>query len=33
LGFVWCIFDKKCLCWHDYLSGSCLMLVDKEIQS
>ena len=22
LGFIWCLFDKKGLCWHDRLSGT-----------
>ena len=24
LGFLWCLFDKNKLCWHDRLSGTYL---------
>lgn len=30
VGFLWCIVDKNHLCWHDYLSGTCLRAVDQE---
>lgn len=30
LGFCWCWFDKERLCWHDKLSGSVLLRVDRE---
>lgn len=30
LGFCWCLFDKEKLCWHDRLSGTRLVLVDRE---
>jgi len=30
LGFFWCIFDKKRLCWHDRLSKTCLLVVSPE---
>jgi uncharacterized RDD family membrane protein YckC len=30
LGFFWCLFDKKRLCWHDYLSGTCLVKLDQD---
>ena len=30
MGFFWCLFDKKHLCWHDYLSNTRLYMVDRE---
>ncbi|MBS4052039.1 MAG: RDD family protein [Methylomonas sp.] len=30
LGFVWCIFDKKRLCWHDSLSKTRLVFLPSE---
>ncbi|MCK9608870.1 MAG: RDD family protein [Methylomonas sp.] len=30
LGFVWCIFDKKRLCWHDRLSKTRLVFLSSE---
>lgn len=30
LGFLWCLFDKNHLCWHDYLSNTRLCSVDQE---
>jgi uncharacterized RDD family membrane protein YckC len=30
LGFLWCLFDKNRLCWHDYLSNTRLCPVDQE---
>jgi len=28
LGYFWCLFDSKQLCWHDYLSKTRLYSVD-----
>jgi uncharacterized RDD family membrane protein YckC len=30
LGFFWCLFDKERLCWHDRLSGTRLVQIDRE---
>jgi len=30
LGFLWCIFDKNRLCWHDYLSNTAIRSTDRE---
>ena len=30
LGFIWCIFDKNSLCWHDYLSKTRLSFADQK---
>ncbi len=29
LGFWWCLFDAEWRCWHDILSGSRLVLVQR----
>ncbi|WP_116365206.1 RDD family protein [Parahaliea mediterranea] len=29
LGYWWCLFDRRGRYWHDYLSGTELVLVDK----
>ncbi|GAB3270451.1 RDD family protein [Parahaliea aestuarii] len=29
LGYWWCLFDRRGRCWHDYLSGTELVLVEK----
>jgi uncharacterized RDD family membrane protein YckC len=29
LGFVWCLFDKDSLCWHDRLSQTRLFFIDR----
>lgn len=31
LGYWWCLFDRRGRYWHDYLSGTELMLVDKPV--
>ena len=30
LGFLWCLFDKNRLCWHDYLSNTRLCPANQE---
>lgn len=30
LGFLWCLFDKDGLCWHDHLSNTRICWVDQE---
>lgn len=30
MGFVWILIDKKNLAWHDYLSGTRLILTEKK---
>lgn len=30
LGFLWCIFDQRGWCWHDYLSRTHLVWIDRE---
>lgn len=30
LGFLWCLFDKNRLCWHDYLSKTRLRPACQE---
>jgi uncharacterized RDD family membrane protein YckC len=30
LGYWWCIFDRRKRCWHDYLSGTELVLLPKK---
>ncbi|EAQ99403.1 RDD family protein [Congregibacter litoralis] len=30
LGYWWCLFDKRKRCWHDYLSGTELVLLPKK---
>jgi uncharacterized RDD family membrane protein YckC len=30
IGFLWCIFDKNQLCWHDYLSKTRLCMLEQE---
>ncbi|MFK8041251.1 RDD family protein [Congregibacter sp.] len=30
LGYWWCLFDKKKRSWHDYLSGTELVLIPKK---
>jgi len=30
LGFLWCLFDKNGLCWHDYLSKTRLVLQEEK---
>ncbi|WOJ93885.1 RDD family protein [Congregibacter variabilis] len=29
LGYWWCLFDRRKRCWHDYLSGTELVLLPK----
>lgn len=29
IGYWWCLFDRRGRYWHDYLSGTELLLVDK----
>ncbi|TXS95464.1 RDD family protein [Parahaliea maris] len=29
MGYWWCLFDRRGRYWHDYLSGTELLLVDK----
>lgn len=30
LGFLWCLFDREQLSWHDRLSGTRLIMVGRE---
>lgn len=30
LGYLWCLVDKRRRCWHDYLSGTELVLTPKK---
>lgn len=30
LGFLWCLFDKNALCWHDYLSKTRLVFQEEK---
>lgn len=30
LGYWWCLFDRRKRCWHDYLSGTELVLLPKR---
>jgi uncharacterized RDD family membrane protein YckC len=30
VGYWWCLFDKNGRCWHDYLSGTELVLLPKR---
>jgi uncharacterized RDD family membrane protein YckC len=30
LGYLWCLVDKRKRCWHDYLSGTELVLLPKK---
>lgn len=30
LGYLWCLFDPRGRCWHDYLSGTELRLLPKK---
>lgn len=30
LGFLWCLFDKNRLCWHDYLSKTRLVFWQEK---
>ncbi len=30
LGYWWCLFDRNKRCWHDYLSGTELILLEKK---
>ncbi|MDP5052838.1 MAG: RDD family protein [Congregibacter sp.] len=30
MGYWWCIFDGRRRCWHDYLSGTELVLLPKK---
>lgn len=30
MGFLWCLFDKSSLCWHDHLSKTRLSLANRE---
>ena len=33
LGYLWCLFDSKRRYWHDYLSGTELVLLPKQKKS
>lgn len=33
LGYLWCLFDRKGRYWHDYLSGTELVLLPKQKKS
>ncbi len=33
LGYLWCLFDRKGRYWHDYLSGTELVLLPKKNKS
>lgn len=33
LGFVWAVFDGDRLAWHDRMSGTCLVAVDRNTES
>lgn len=30
VGYLWCVVDKRHRCWHDYLSGTELILLPKK---
>lgn len=30
LGYLWCLVDRRKLCWHDYLSGTELIVLPKR---
>ncbi|MFK7828410.1 MAG: RDD family protein [Congregibacter sp.] len=30
IGYWWCLFDRRKRCWHDYLSGTELVLMPKK---
>jgi len=30
LGYLWCLVDRQGRCWHDYLSGSKLVLLPRR---
>lgn len=30
LGYLWCLVDRRRRCWHDYLSGTELVLLPKS---
>lgn len=30
MGYWWCLFDRRNRCWHDYLSGTELVLLPKK---
>lgn len=30
IGYWWCLFDRRKRCWHDYLSGTELVLLPKK---
>ncbi len=32
LGFLWSLFDKNGLCWHDYLSKTRIAWIDQEMR-
>lgn len=32
LGYWWCLFDRRGRYWHDYLSGTELVLLDKPVK-
>jgi len=32
LGYLWCLFDRHGRYWHDYVSGTELVLVPREVQ-
>jgi uncharacterized RDD family membrane protein YckC len=33
MGYWWCLFDRRRRCWHDYLSGTELVLLPKKPKS
>ena len=33
IGYWWCLVDKRKRCWHDYLSGTELVLMPKKAKS
>jgi len=30
LGYLWCLIDSRNRCWHDYISGTELILLPKQ---
>lgn len=33
MGYWWCLFDRRKRCWHDYLSGTELVLLPKKAKA
>jgi len=33
LGYLWCLVDRRGRCWHDYLSGTELVLLPRKVKN